>query len=233
MEPTPLLVQLKDVSKTYGDHNVRALSDINLDIRAGEFVSLMGPSGCGKSTLLNIMGGIDRPNSGQVLFENNDLFSMKEEQLTALRRTQVGFIFQFFNLLSTLTAAENVALPLELANAKKAEIKAAVEAALQQVGMKQRGEFYPAQLSGGEMQRVAIARALIHKPKLVVADEPTGNLDTENGAAVLELIRQVNEQQGTTIVMATHSTEASGYAQRLVEMRDGFIVGEKPCLTRP
>jgi len=232
METTPLLVQLKDVSKTYGDHNVRALSSINLDIRAGEFVSLMGPSGCGKSTLLNIMGGIDRPNGGQVLFEGSDLLSMKEEQLTALRRTRVGFIFQFFNLLSTLTVAENVALPLELANGKKAEIKAAVEAALRQVGMEQRAEFYPSQLSGGEMQRVAIARALIHKPKLVVADEPTGNLDTENGAAVLELIRRVNEQ-GTTIVMATHSVEASGYAQRLVEMRDGCIVGEKPCLTRP
>jgi putative ABC transport system ATP-binding protein len=211
---------------------VKALSDINLSIGQGEFVAIMGPSGCGKSTLLNILGGIDRPTSGQVLFGGSDLRACNDEQLTTIRRTRIGFIFQFFNLLSTLTVSENVALPLELAGVECKQVQAAVTAVLEKVGMSKRASFYPAQLSGGEMQRVAIARALVHAPSMVIADEPTGNLDTENGVSVLRLIREINEQHRTTIVMATHSQDAANYAQKLIEMRDGTIVGEHPCCAR-
>jgi putative ABC transport system ATP-binding protein len=233
MTETPFLVQLAAVSKTYGDHMVKALSNVNLNVKAGEFVALMGPSGCGKSTLLNIVGGIDKPTDGKVLLEGKSLVEMGDEKLTALRRTNIGFVFQFFNLLTTLTVFENVALPLELENIKKKELTLAVNGVLQRVGMESRKDFYPSQLSGGEMQRVAIARALVHSPRIVVADEPTGNLDSENGTAVLELIREINVAQGTTVIMATHSQEAAGYAQRIIEMRDGGIVGERQCSARP
>lgn len=233
MSETPVLVHVSNVSRTYGDHMVRALSDINLDIKSGEFLAIMGPSGCGKSTLLNIIGGIDRPSAGKLTFEGRDLLGLNDEQLTSFRRTEVGFIFQFFNLLSTLTVAENVALPLELENAKPKDVNERVEKVLERVNMLKRSNFYPAQLSGGEMQRVAIARALVHAPKIVVADEPTGNLDTENGAAVLELLGQINREQKTTIVMATHSVEAAGVADRRVDMRDGNIIGEHACCPQP
>ena len=233
MSETPVLVQLSGVSKTYGDHMVRALSNVDLTIAPGEFVALMGPSGCGKSTLLNIIGGIDRPTHGTVMFEHLDLLSAKDEELTTLRRTKVGFIFQFFNLLTTLTVAENVALPLELENAKSSTVQEKVANVLSKVGMQQRASFYPSQLSGGEMQRVAIARALVHSPKIVVADEPTGNLDSENGLSILQLIGEINREQKTAIVMATHSQEAASYAGRLIEMRDGSIIGERPCCPQP
>jgi len=212
---------------------VRALSNVDLTIAPGEFVALMGPSGCGKSTLLNIIGGIDRPTHGTVMFEHLDLLSAKDEELTTLRRTKVGFIFQFFNLLTTLTVAENVALPLELENAKSSTVQEKVANVLSKVGMQQRASFYPSQLSGGEMQRVAIARALVHSPKIVVADEPTGNLDSENGLSILQLIGEINREQKTAIVMATHSQEAASYAGRLIEMRDGSIIGERPCCPQP
>ncbi len=233
MSETPVLVQLSGVSKTYGDHMVKALSNVDLTIAPGEFVALMGPSGCGKSTLLNIIGGIDRPTHGTVMFEHLDLLSAKDEELTTLRRTKVGFIFQFFNLLTTLTVAENVALPLELENARSSTVQEKVANVLSKVGMQQRANFYPSQLSGGEMQRVAIARALVHSPKIVVADEPTGNLDSENGLSILQLISEINREQKTAIVMATHSQEAASYACRLIEMRDGSIIGERPCCPQP
>lgn len=233
-EATPILVQLEQISKTYGDHAVRALHDITLTIAAGEFLTLMGPSGCGKSTLLNILGGIDRPSSGRVLFENNDLTTLNDEKTTLFRRRNVGFIFQFFNLLSTLTVFENVALPLELEHMARAEVHDRVTNILARIEMKHRMEFYPAQLSGGEMQRVAIARALVHSPRLVVADEPTGNLDSENGRAVLELIATLNQERNATVVMATHSTEAASYSGRIVLMRDGSIVKEtEQCVSQP
>jgi putative ABC transport system ATP-binding protein len=226
---SPIIVELSDVSKKYGDHMVNALAGVSLSIRNGEFLAIMGPSGCGKSTLLNIIGGIDRPTSGKLLFNGDDILGYNDDRLTKLRRQRIGYIFQFFNLLSTLTVTENVALPLELAGKKHGEVKVAVEEMLHSVGMIERAAFYPAQLSGGEMQRVAIARALVHSPDLILADEPTGNLDTENGMAVLQLIRQINKEHGKTIVMATHSTEAANHADRLVSMRDGCIVGEHPC----
>jgi putative ABC transport system ATP-binding protein len=224
-------IQIKDVAKLYGDHNVQALSGISLNILQGEFIALMGASGCGKSTLLNIMGGIDRASSGSVLVNGDDLAQMDDDKLTRIRATKMGFIFQFFNLLSTLTVRENVALPLELLGKGKAvEIKKNVDKMLERVNITKRAEFYPAHLSGGELQRTAIARALIHSPQLILADEPTGNLDTENGVAILELLRTINKEDGLTIIMATHSPEAAAYAHRMLRMKDGlFIKDTEQC----
>jgi putative ABC transport system ATP-binding protein len=224
-------IRIKDVAKLYGDHNVQALSGISLDIAQGEFIALMGASGCGKSTLLNIMGGIDRASSGSVLVNGDDLAKMNDDQLTRVRASKIGFIFQFFNLLSTLTVRENVALPLELLGKGKAvDIKKRVDQMLERVNIAQRGDFYPAHLSGGELQRTAIARALIHSPQLILADEPTGNLDTENGIAILELLTTINKEDGLTIVMATHSPEAAAYGHRMLRMKDGlFIEDTEQC----
>lgn len=226
---TSYSVQVLGVSKIYGDHNVNALVDVSLELRQGEFVALMGPSGCGKSTLLNIIAGVDRPSSGRVLVTETDLSSLGEEELTAFRAAKLGFVFQFFNLLSTLTVEENIALPLELSSSlSDVEIKKRVAQSLDQYGMSERAAFYPSQLSGGEMQRTAIARALIHNPRIVLADEPTGNLDSESGAAVLKLLRDIVESYGgdtaPAVIMATHSNEAARCADRIVRMKDGRIV---------
>jgi putative ABC transport system ATP-binding protein len=219
------LLSLEQVSKTYGEHQVKALSAVNLQIARGEFVSLMGASGCGKSTLLNLIAGLDRLTSGRILFEGTDVTGLDDEALTALRAGKIGFVFQFFNLLSTLTVEENVGLPLELAGGiSSGAIKKRIEETLEQVGLVKRLKFYPAQLSGGEMQRVAIARAIVHKPPLVVADEPTGNLDSENGVKVLELLKELNSAHKQTIVMATHSEEAGAVGHRIVRMKDGMVL---------
>lgn len=175
----------------------------------------MGPSGCGKSTLLNLMGGIDKPSAGQVWFDGQELTALSDEQTTRVRGTKIGFIFQFFNLLSTLTVLENVSLPLELVGRDERECRKLATEMLARVGLEKRVDFYPSQLSGGEMQRTAIARALIHRPSLILADEPTGNLDSENGTAVLEMLRSVNSEFKPTIIMATHSQEAANYADEL------------------
>jgi putative ABC transport system ATP-binding protein len=218
-------VQIKDVAKLYGDHNVQALSGISLDIAQGEFIALMGASGCGKITLLNIIGGIDRATSGSVLVNGDDLAKMNDDQLTRVRATKIGFIFQFFNLLSTLTVRENVALPLELlGKTKAADIRKKVDRILERVNISKRADFYPAHLSGGELQRTAIARALIHSPQLILADEPTGNLDTDNGIAILDLLRTINKEDGHTVVMATHSPEAAAYAHRMLKIKDGLLI---------
>lgn len=222
-----LQVQLRDVAKLYGDHQVRALSGISMEIVRGEFIALMGASGCGKSTLLNIMGGIDRATSGMVTLNDQDLTTLNDDQLTKLRASKIGFIFQFFNLLSTLTVRENIALPLELlGKTRTAEVRKQVDRMMERVNIAQRGDFYPAHLSGGELQRTAIARALIHSPELILADEPTGNLDTENGIAILELLKSINTDDGLTIVIATHSPEAANYAHRLLRIKDGLLIGE-------
>jgi len=225
------LLALEKVSKNYGSHDVKALAEIDLTVNRGSFVALMGPSGCGKSTLLNIIGGIDRPSSGRVFLNGADLTALSDEQLTRVRGKDVGFIFQFFNLLSTLTVEENVLLPLDLAGSLPgAERKKRVKELLTMVRMDHRCQFYPSQLSGGEMQRTAVARALIHAPQLIVADEPTGNLDTENGQIVLDLLKTVNKQLQMTILMATHSNDAVRYADRVLKLKDGILIGEsKQC----
>lgn len=221
-------IQLKEVAKSYGEHQVQALSGVSFDVDAAEFVALMGPSGCGKSTLLNMVAGIDRPSAGSVSLNGQDVSALDDAATTELRRTKIGFVFQFFNLLSTLTVAENVALPLEIGRGlSHTDIAARVKSMLDSVGMSHRAGFFPAQLSGGEMQRTAIARALIHKPMVLLADEPTGNLDTDTGKAILDLLRETNRGSGITILMATHSEEAAGYASRIIRMRDGKVVAQE------
>jgi putative ABC transport system ATP-binding protein len=224
------LVSLTDVIKTYGEHQVKAVGGVSLAVARGEFVSLMGASGCGKSTLLNLIAGLDVVSSGKIIFAGQDITGMGDEELTKVRGKKIGFIFQFFNLLSTLTVDENVSLPLELTTKlTTGERRKKVAAMLERVAMQDRMQFYPAQLSGGEMQRVAIARALIHGPELILADEPTGNLDSENGLKVLALLKELNESLGQTIIMATHSEEAAQFGHRIVQMKDGAVISERIC----
>ena len=219
-----MLVRLRDVTKAYeGDGRpVQALESISLEVASGEFVAVMGPSGCGKSTLLHIIGAMDRPTTGEVWLHDLPLHSYDEDALTRVRRTHVGFVFQFFYLLPTFTVEENVGLPFLLAGQNRAGLK--VRRMLERVGLADRSKAFPHQLSGGEMQRVAVARAVVHDPPLVIADEPTGNLDSENGAQVLEVLQTVLKENGTTIVMATHSDAAAQCASRMVRMRDGKII---------
>jgi putative ABC transport system ATP-binding protein len=223
-------VRARDTYKTYegasdegSGAEVRALDGVSLDVRAGEMVALVGPSGCGKSTLLNLIGCIDRPTSGTIELGGRMTSSLDDDDLTALRRDYVGTVFQFFNLLPAMTIAENVALPLVLQRRKRAEIAERVGAALASVGIAEKAGAYPAQISGGQMQRAAVARATIHRPAIVLADEPTGNLDSKNGAAVLRLLRELADG-GQAILMATHATEAAASCDRIVRMQDGRIV---------
>lgn len=220
----PAVVSLLNISKQYEDEvaPIAALKDISLEIERGEFVALMGPSGCGKSTLLHILGGMDRPTRGEAWLQDLPLHTCDEESLTRVRRTQVGFVFQFFYLLPTFTVEENVGLPLLLAGRHHEAPK--IAGLLERVGLANRLKAMPHQLSGGEMQRVAIARAVIHDPILLLADEPTGNLDSENGAHVLGLLRGISADIGMTIVMATHSNAAAECATRMIRMKDGRVI---------
>ncbi len=222
-----VVVRAVDVFKRYtgGEGGVEAVRGVSMEARSGELVALTGPSGCGKSTLLHLMGGMDRPSQGEVWLQGEALHKLSEEQLTQIRRTRVGFVFQFFHLLPTMTVEENVELPLLLAGARDGLARA--RDLLGRVGLGHRLRAIPATLSGGEMQRVALARALIHGPSLILADEPTGNLDSDNGAAVLQLLRALSSERGVAVVMATHSLEAAALADRRLEMRDGRL--SVPC----
>ncbi|MEM6331043.1 MAG: ABC transporter ATP-binding protein [Planctomycetota bacterium] len=218
-------LEITDVHKHYGEGGARyhALRGVSFGVEAGGFVALRGPSGCGKSTLLHIAGAMDRPTDGQVLLEGERLDRLTNEALARVRRRSVGFVFQAFNLLPTLTAAENVALPLLLDGVADGESAARSRAALDEVGLASKERSFPSQLSGGEMQRVAIARAVAIEPRLLVADEPTGSLDSENGRRVLDLLAELNRSRGLTILMATHSDEAAAYASRTLGIRDGLL----------
>jgi putative ABC transport system ATP-binding protein len=220
----PVLVA-KDVRKMYagGEAPVEAVRGVSLTLEAGDFVALMGPSGCGKSTLLHLCGAMDRPTSGRLLIENTDLGQLNDDQLTRVRRERIGFVFQFFNLLPTLTVMENVTLPMLLDQGDVNEAQRRARQLAERVGLGHRLRHYPQQLSGGEMQRAAIARAVIHQPALLIADEPTGNLDSENGARVLSLLSELNRELGLTILLATHAVETAAAARHLVRMRDGQI----------
>ena len=204
-----------------------ALRGVSFQAAAGDFIALMGPSGCGKSTLLHIVGGMDRATRGCVMLSDVALDSLNEEELARIRRKQIGFVFQFFNLLPTLTVAENVALPLMLDGASDRQSRERTNMLLERVGMSARAAHYPAELSGGEMQRAAVARAIITEPQLILADEPTGNLDTENGEQVMRLLADLNREIGVTIILATHSEEAARYTKRIIHMRDGLIERER------
>jgi len=218
----PLLVA-DNLTKTYvtGDSRVTALAGVSFQMEPGEFVALMGPSGCGKSTLLHLCGAMDRPSNGTLTLNDRDLASLSDDELTRVRREQVGFVFQFFNLLPTLTVSDNIALPCLLAGMKTDEAERRAADLAGRVGIAHRLTHYPQQISGGEMQRAAIARALIHRPALLVADEPTGNLDSENGANVLALISELNRELGVTVLMATHAADVAAVAGRTLRMKDG------------
>jgi ABC-type lipoprotein export system ATPase subunit len=218
-----LILSLQNVSKDYlsDGQRVQALSSLSLDVKRGEFVALAGRSGCGKSTLLNLAGAMDFPTSGQVLLDGVSTSSLKDAGLTQLRREKVGFIFQSFQLLHTLTVFENVELPLLLAGIPNPREAARERLAWVELG--ELGHRYPHQLSGGQMQRVAIARALIHSPSILLADEPTGNLDTTTGNIILELLRRLTRERNTATIMATHSLEAAALADKVVRLRDGRI----------
>ncbi len=218
----PLLLA-ENLTKTYvtGDARVDALAGVSFAIEPGDFVALMGPSGCGKSTLLHLCGAMDRPTSGTLRLDDRDLSAMEDDELTRVRREQVGFVFQFFNLLPTLTVSDNIALPCLLAGVKAAEAETRARSLADRVGIGHRLSHFPQQISGGEMQRAAIARALIHQPALIVADEPTGNLDSENGANVMTLLKTLNAETGVTILLATHAADVAAAAGRVLKMRDG------------
>ena len=222
--PTTLL-ELRDLSKVYqeGQQTRAVLSDVNAQILLGEFVVLLGPSGSGKSTLLNLISGIDVPSSGQVKFDSADLTSMSERNRTLFRRKNIGFVFQFFNLLPTLTVLENLRLPLELNGITGKIAQSRATDLLEAVGLADRGRSFPDRLSGGEQQRVAIARALVHDPTLVLADEPTGNLDADTGAQVMGLLDALVRQRGKTMVVVTHSADVVDLADRLFLMREGTL----------
>ncbi len=209
------------VEKTY-DNGVRALSGVSLQVPAGEMVALLGPSGCGKSTLLNLVGCIDLPTAGTVSIDGVATSSLNDDELTALRRDRIGTVFQFFNLLPTLTISDNVALPLVLQRRPVREIQSRVDAALDSVGIKDKGDALPSQISGGQLQRAAIARAIVHEPAILLADEPTGNLDSRNGEMVLEILQSL-ANRGQAILMATHSADAAARAGVRINMRDGRI----------
>ena len=208
----------------------KALNEVTLHVEQGEFVAIMGPSGCGKSTLLNILGTLDSPTSGSYFFEGKQVDKMNENQLTALRKNNLGFIFQSFNLIDELTVYENVELPLVYMGIKTAQRKEKVNKVLEKVNLLHRAKHYPQQLSGGQQQRVAIARAVVTDCKLLLADEPTGNLDSVNGVEVMELLSELN-RQGTTIIIVTHSQRDATYAHRIIRLLDGQIVSEN--INRP
>jgi ABC-type lipoprotein export system ATPase subunit len=218
-------VVVRDAVKRYGlgEDAVEALRGVSLDVERGEMVALVGPSGCGKSTLLNLIGCVDLPTSGDVLVDGRSTRALGDDALTLLRRDRVGTIFQFFNLLPALTLAENVGLPLLLQRTPRKLVDARVDEVLRAVGIVEKARAYPAQVSGGQLQRAAVARAIVHRPAVVLADEPTGNLDSANGAIVLDLLRRLADG-GQTILMATHSAEAAATCDRTVRMRDGAIV---------
>lgn len=222
------MISVKDLKKDYrlGEETVHALAGVSLELEKGDFAAFVGPSGSGKSTLLHLIGGLDTPSSGSIVVDGNDLSRASDRELAEYRNHNIGFVFQSFHLHPTYTALENVAIPLIFAGVSRAERLRKAREALDAVGMGHRGDHRPNQLSGGERQRVSIARALVTGPGLIVADEPTGNLDTANGNRIMDLLGSLNREQGITLLVATHDAELAGRARRVVNLRDGLIVGD-------
>jgi putative ABC transport system ATP-binding protein len=225
------LIAFEKVYKIYGhgESEVRALDGVDLEIKAGEFVAVMGPSGSGKSTAMNILGCLDKPSKGRYLFKGTDVTSLNSEQLAMLRRHYLGFVFQGFNLLARTTALENLELPLIYQRIGKNKRRAMAREALKVVGLADREAHTPAELSGGQQQRVAIARAIVTSPSLLLADEPTGNLDTARSHEIMQLLTTLNQERGLTVVLVTHEDDIAAYAQRRIDFRDGKIVREIPA----
>ncbi|WP_421917982.1 ABC transporter ATP-binding protein [Marinifilum sp.] len=222
------MISTNKLSKIFRTDEIEtlALNDVSLTIRSGEFVAIMGPSGCGKSTLLNILGLLDNPSEGEYTFNTTEVSKLKEGQRTDLRKGNIGFVFQSFNLIDELNVFENVEMPLVYQRISSKKRKEMVSKVLDRMNMSHRAKHYPQQLSGGQQQRVAIARAVVSNPGLILADEPTGNLDSKNGQEVMELLTELN-REGTTIVMVTHSTKDAGYAHRIINLFDGKVVTEE------
>ena len=222
------MIRLHEISKVFRTLEVEtvALEQVNLEVKEGEFVAVMGPSGCGKSTLLNILGLLDNPTSGSYRLFGQEVGQLKEKERTRLRKGQLGFVFQSFNLIDELNVAENVALPLTYLGVKASERKERVKQMLHRMNISHRAQHFPQQLSGGQQQRVAISRAVVTAPKLILADEPTGNLDSKNGIEVMNLLTELN-REGTTIVMVTHSQRDAQYAHRVINLFDGHIISNQ------
>ncbi|HCV04501.1 ABC transporter ATP-binding protein [Pseudoalteromonas sp. APAL1] len=222
------MIKLTNLSRVFRTQDVEttALNNINLHVNEGEFLAIMGPSGCGKSTLLSILGMLDSPSAGSFEFLGEDIAGFGEKQLATLRKASIGFVFQSFNLIDELTVFENVELPLQYQNISKSERKQRVEEILKRVAIDHRADHLPQQLSGGQQQRVAVARALVINPKLILADEPTGNLDSKNGDEVMAMLRELN-REGTTVIVVTHSEKEGNYADRLVRLLDGQVMVDK------
>lgn len=220
------MIRLSNVTRRYG--SIVALDDVSLEIAAGEFVSVTGPSGCGKSTLMHLVGGLDTPDAGELIVDGLPLHRASEEELTDYRRRRLGIVFQFFNLLPTMSVFENVALPLLLRGEPMKTVRPQAEAIIELVGLANRASHGMHQLSGGQIQRTAIARALVHGPKLLLADEPTGNLDSANAAQVMDLLQKISSQHRTTMVVVTHSEEIARQTARRIRLRDGHILDTHP-----
>jgi len=223
-----LMILIEDLMKDYrlGDETVHALAGVSLEIPDGEFVAIIGPSGSGKSTILHLIGGLDTPTTGRISVDGRDLSRASDRELARYRNSKIGFVFQTFNLHPTYSALENVSIPLLFSRMPRSDRKKRAVAALEAVGMIHRMKHRPNQLSGGERQRVAIARALVTNPRIIVADEPTGNLDSVNGSNIMELLRNMNRQKGITLIIATHDHEIAGRAQRVITMKDGRVTGD-------
>jgi putative ABC transport system ATP-binding protein len=231
-ESSDWVLEATEVSRRYpgAETGVNALRGVSLRLARGDFLALMGPSGCGKSTLLQLCGGMDLPTSGEITVAGIDLCRCDDASLTRLRREKIGFVFQFFNLLPTLTVLENIALPLLLSGTPEVAAKKRALDLAERVGIARRAHHYPAQISGGEAQRAALARAVVHEPVLLVADEPSGSLDSANGSVVLDLMRELNRDLGVAILMATHDSNVAAAAGHILRMRDGLLVdGEVPA----
>lgn len=222
------MIKIENLSKVFRTEEVEttALNNVSLEVKEGEFVAIMGPSGCGKSTLLNIIGLLDNPSSGNYYFNGEEVGHLKEKQRTQVRKGNIGFVFQSFNLIDELNVYENVELPLIYLKKKSSEKKELINHILNRMNISHRAKHFPQQLSGGQQQRVAIARAVVAEPKLILADEPTGNLDSKNGSEVMNLLTELN-QEGTTIIMVTHSQHDASYAHRIINLFDGQIITEQ------
>ncbi|MBI5870856.1 MAG: ABC transporter ATP-binding protein [Actinobacteria bacterium] len=229
MDDAPNIASLQKVRKVYhmGEIEINALQELDLDIRRGEFLAVVGPSGSGKTTLLNLLGGIDTPSSGRIIIDGEDISGFSQKELTFFRREKIGFVFQFFNLIPTLTARENVDFAIELASRDKVPPSRNARQLLELVGMEARLDHFPAQLSGGEQQRVAVARALAMDPALILGDEPTGNLDFRTGKLVLKAMKDLNRAEGKTCIIVTHNTPLAQVADRILHLRDGTIAEEE------
>ena len=220
-----VLVETTDLYKTFrlGSVEVKVLENINFTVDKGQFISIMGPSGSGKSTLLYLIGGLDKPTAGSVIIKGKDLSVMKDKEESMLRRREIGFIFQFYNLIPNLTVEENIMLPILLDGKKLRDHRQKLDEILEEVSLSDRRDHTPRELSGGQQQRVAIARALINEPDLILADEPIGNLDSTTGLEVMKLLQKINREKGKTIIQVTHSKEAAGYGDRIINVRDGKV----------